>query len=227
MKALLAALLILNSYSSRAADDEAHIFTLVDRFEYANNDNQLTLDMRAWWGNDTHALLFESEVERAEGEIEDGDVRLLYRRPFSRFFDWKLGAGHQFEPGPDRAFVIFGVEGLAPYWLEVDADIRLSEQGDISATFEVETDWLIAQRIVLQPRIEIRLQAQNVPEHLVGSGLSSVEAGLRLRYEITRKLAPYVGISWHRSYGNTGDLVSNQDEDRDDLSAVLGVRFWF
>jgi copper resistance protein B len=116
---------------------------------------------------------------------------------------------------------------LAPYWFEVDAAAFVSDDGDLSARLEAEIDLFLTQRLILQPRAEINLAAQDVSDYGIGSGVSTAEAGLRLRYEIRRRFAPYIGISWRRKFGDTADFAREAGEDRVRWSLLAGVRLWF
>jgi copper resistance protein B len=207
----------------------------VDRFEYAfgEDEDALVWDVQGWYGGDYHRLWVETEGEDAVAGGDGGEVeaQLLYSRLIAPFWDLQAGMGYQrlYGPGPDhdRAFAVLGLEGLAPYWFEVNPELRLSEDGDISAHLEAEYELLLTQRLVLQPRLETAVAAQEVEQLGVGQGFNYVEAGLRLRYEIKRELAPYIGISWNRLLGETADLAREEGEDDDELAFVAGVRLWF
>ena len=123
--------------------------------------------------------------------------------------------------------MVLGVQGLAPYWFEVDVAAFVSEHGEFSTRLEAEVDLFLTQRLILQPRAEVNLAAQHVSSAGVGSGLNSAEAGLRLRYEVRREFAPYVGFSWQRKFGETADLARGQGEEPLRWSLVAGAKFWF
>jgi copper resistance protein B len=139
----------------------------------------------------------------------------------------QIGIRHDFEPDPDRTFAAFGIQGLAPYLFEIEATAYLSEDGDLSVIFEVEYDILLSQRLILQPRFETSIAVQEVEEYGVGQGINDIELGLRLRYEIRREFAPYVGISWSRKIGETENLAQAEGEDTNVTSFVAGLKFWF
>jgi copper resistance protein B len=143
------------------------------------------------------------------------------------FFDWQVGVRHDFLPNPSRSFAVFGLQGLAPYWFEVDLAAFVSDEGDLSARLEVEYDLLITQRLVLQPRVEISLSATEVGAYRIGRGLSTSDAGLRLRYEFSRKFAPFAGIGWEKQWGDTADLRRAAGDDTEGLTLLAGLRFWF
>ncbi|MEX6633406.1 copper resistance protein B [Hyphococcus lacteus] len=206
-------------------------YVLADRLEYQSNDGDplLVLDGQAWWGGDRNKLTFKSELEYDfnADEFEEAEFQALWTRPISRYFDVQAGIRHDFIAGADRTFGVLGVQGLATYWFEIDAALFVSDDGDVSARFEAEYELLLTQRLILQPRTELNLAIQSVEEIGVGSGLSTAAVGARLRYEFTRQFAPYVGVSWTRSIGETADFVRAVGEDPGGVSLVAGLRVWF
>lgn len=210
---------------------------LFDRLEYSAGDNDedtIDWEVMGWYGGDYNRVWLEGEGEDVVsggegGAIENLDV--LYGRLISAFWDVQAGIGYQREYGPgpdhDRVSAVLGLQGLAPQWFEVDTNLRISEDGDVSADFEAEYDWLLTQRTILQPRFETAYAFDEVEEFGVGQGLNSVKLGLRLRYEIRREFAPYIGISWKRKLGDTADLAEAEGEDDSRTAIVLGVRMWF
>lgn len=207
------------------------LYVLANRFEYQTNDGSpaLALSGQARWGTDENRLLIKSEIDYDldAGELEDAEVQALWSRPVTRFFDIQAGLRHDFEPGPSRTYAALGVQGLAPYWFEVDGALFLSENGDLSARFEAEYEFLLTQRLILQPRTELNFSARDVPKLETGAGLTTAEIGLRLRYELDRQFAPYIGINWKASAGETADYVRARGEDTETLSFVTGLRLWF
>lgn len=219
--------LLLVSPVLQAADDDVFTFLQADRFEYSSENSALVWDVQGFAGNDYHKIWTKLEGEREAGVTEDNEVQLLYSRAWSPFFDWQVGLRHTVEPaGPATDFVI-GVQGLAPQWFEIDAALFLSEDGDLGARAELEYEWLLTQRLILQPRLEFELGAQSNEESGLGSGLRSTELGLRLRYEWRRKFAPYIGVSWNREYGETADLARGVGESDGYVTWLAGVRLWF
>jgi copper resistance protein B len=144
----------------------------------------------------------------------------------SPFFDLQLGVRQDLTPDAVRSHAVVGLQGLAPYWFEVDAALFLAHTGDLTARVEAEYELLLTQRLVLQPRTEVRAAFQDVEDLGVGAGLSSAELGLRLRYEITRRVAPYVGVSWHRAFGRTADTARSGGRDAGSRAVVAGLRLW-
>ncbi len=206
-------------------------FLIAERLEYQSNDGApaLLFEGQGWWGTDRNKLWVKSEVERDfdAGRFEEAELQALWSRPFSRFFDFQAGVRHDFVRGADRTFGVIGVQGLAPYWFEIDAAIFVSGEGDVSARFEAEYDLLLTQRLILQPRTELNFAVQDVEEIGVGSGLSTAEIGVRLRYEFSRQFAPYIGVNWERAVGETADFARADGENVGAVSALAGVRLWF
>lgn len=207
------------------------VFILADRFEYQSGEGSpaLLLEGQGWWGTDENRLWIKSEIDYDldSSGFEEAEVQALWSRPIARYFDMQAGLRHDFEPGPSRTYATLGVQGLAPYWFEVDGAVFVSEEGDLSARLEAEYEFLLTQRLILQPRTELNFAAADVPEFETGAGLSTAEVGLRLRYEIDRQFAPYVGVNWKASTGETADYVRARGDDTETLSFVAGVRLWF
>ena len=204
-------------------------FVMADRFEFQSGDEDRALwDLQGWYGTDRDRFWWKTEGEYSfDGdEFEDAELQALWSRPVSAFWDLQLGLRYDIEP---RGLVhaVAGVQGLAPQWFEVDAAAFLSDDGDLTARVEVEYELLLTQRLVLQPRLEMELSAQDVPERDLGSGLTDTALGARLRYEIVREFAPYVGIEWQRSWGDTADIARAAGLDADDTVWVIGIRAWY
>jgi len=204
---------------------------LADRFEYQSGEGSpaLLLEGQGWWGTDENRLWIKSEIDYDldAGSFEEAELQALWSRPIARYFDVQAGVRHDFEPGPSRTYAVAGIQGLAPYWFEVDGAVFLSEEGDLSARLEAEYEFLLTQRLVLQPRTELNFAAEDVSELETGAGLSTAELGLRLRYEFDRQFAPYVGVNWKASTGETADFARARGEDTETISFVTGIRLWF
>ncbi|MEL1264391.1 copper resistance protein B [Pseudoxanthomonas putridarboris] len=181
----------------------------------------------AWIGTDTDRLWLRSEGERAGGRTESADVEVLYGRSVSPWWDVVAGIKHDFKPGDARSWAAFGVQGMAPYRFEIEATVYVGESGQVAANVEAEYTLRITNRLILQPLVEADFSTRDEPEHGTGSGLNKVEAGLRLRYEITRRFAPYVGVVHERSFGDTADYRRAEGERIRDTRVVAGVRLWF
>jgi copper resistance protein B len=212
-------------------DNEIFGVFLGDRLEYQTREgNEVLLwDVQAWVGTDYNKLWFKSEGEWLidEDKFEEAQTELFYSRNIASFWDAQIGIRHDFKPDPDRTFAAFAVQGLAPYWFEMEATAYVSEDGDVSGALEAEYDLLLSQRLILQPRFETSVAVQKVEKYGVGQGINDIELGARLRYEIRREFAPYIGVSWHRKLGETADLADDEGGDIDVISFVVGVRVWF
>jgi copper resistance protein B len=210
--------------------DDAASFArvMLDQLEWREIDGAdgQAWEVDAWYGNDYHKIWFETEGERVDAE-EEGRVELMWDRIISPWWSLQTGVRRDFGAGPSRTWLDFGVQGLAPYLFEIDAAIYVAEQGHTAARFSGEYDMRITQRLILQPELELRLYGKDDPENGIGSGLSDLEAALRLRYEIRREFAPYVGLHWERKFGATADLARREGDDVDDLTLVAGLRVWF
>ncbi len=186
-------------------------------------------DVQAWVGADDNKLWFKSEGTYLldDEKVEEAEVELLYSRNIATFWDLQMGVRHDFEPNPERTFAALGIQGLAPLWFEMETTAYLSEDGDLSAKIEIEYHMLLSQRLILQPRFETSIALQEVEAYGVGQGINDIELGVRLRYDIRREFAPYVGFSWSRKLGETADLAEAEGEEVDAASVVVGFRFWF
>ncbi len=185
-------------------------------------------DIQAFWGGDIDRLVMKSEGEGSfdNGHAEHTEVQALWSRAMGPWFDLQAGARLDLEPDT-RSHLVLGVQGLAPYMWHVDAAAFLSDRGDLTARIEAEYDQKITQRVIVQPRVEAVLSAQDIPERDTGSGLTEVEVGLRLRYEIERDFAPYLGVGWEQKIGDTRRIARSNSEDPSSLRVLLGIRAWF
>jgi copper resistance protein B len=203
---------------------------IIDRLEVGFDDGEegWTWDVAGWTGGDINRFWWKSEGEGDfDGEAE-GEVQALYSRAISPFWDVQAGVRQDFrEDGEDPTHLVLGLQGLAPYWWEVDAAAFLSSEGDLTARVEAEYDQRITQRLILQPRVEVEASASDVPELGLGSGFTHVEAGVRLRYEIAKEFAPYVGVEWSRELGDTADFTRAAGEEPEHTRFVIGLKAWF
>ena len=207
-----------------------HWKLLVDKAEVQIRDGRegYAWDAQGWYGGDIDKAWFKTEGEGTFGwPFEHGEVQALWSHAVDPWFDVQAGVRQDFGPGPDRTHLALGVQGLAPYWFELDAAAFLSNRGDVTMRFEAEYDLRITRRLILQPILELEAALQDVPELGIGSGLSSGELGARLRYEIRPEFAPYVGVEYERAFGDTADFVRAEGEDAGDFRFLLGVRTWF
>ncbi len=208
-----------------------NFFLQADRFEYQPNEGSglLLWEGQGWVGGDYNRFWMKTEggYLGETGGFEEAELQALYSRPVSAYFDFQAGVRQDMQPGAQRTFGVIGVQGLAPYWFEIDTALFISHDGDVSARFETEYDLRFTQRLILQPRAELNLVFQEVEEIGIGSGLSTAELGARLRYEFKREFAPYVGVSWVRAAGATADFVRRDGGSPGSLSVAVGLRLWF
>ncbi len=229
----LAWALVLTAGPARAEKMDDQLFTLfkLDELEHRWQEGKdvVTWDGQFRIGNDDHKLALKSEGEYVpeSDRFHGAEVQALYLRRISDFFDAQIGVRQDLEPRPTRAYGVIGVSGLAPQWFEIDANLFISERGHASARLEAEYDVLLTQRLVLEASGEVDAAFADDRAVGIGGGLGSVELGLRLRYEIEREFAPYIGINWERKLGRTADLARDEGEDTDAFAVVVGLRFWF
>lgn len=182
----------------------------------------------AWFGGDRDRLVLSSEGEGAFGRaVGDAEVQALFSRAIDPYFNLRAGVRQDLGPGARRTWATIAIEGLAPYWFEIGGAAFVSTKGEVTARLEGYYDQRITQRLILQPRVEANLSAQRIAETGTGGGLSSVEAGLRLRYELRREFAPYVGVNWERRLGATADMARARGDGTGGIALVAGVRAWF
>ncbi|MCW8195594.1 copper resistance protein B [Proteobacteria bacterium 005FR1] len=223
-------LLALAAVAPAFAMEEADPFLTsvwVDQMEYRNNDGEDSgaLEANLWAGRDLNKLWFKVEAEK-EPEEKSLELQALYSKAIAPYWDLQLGVRQDFEPEPERSWAVLGIQGLAPYFFEVDAALFIGESGRSALRLGAEYELLITQRLILSPEVELNLYGEDDPELHLGSGLANAEAGLRLRYEIRREFAPYVGVHWARSFGDTADLLEADGEDRSETQWVIGLRAW-
>lgn len=203
---------------------------LFDKFGVTRNrdgENALDWDGRFWLGTATDRLLIKSEGERESGGGSDGKVEAYWSHAVSPFWNLQLGARRDIGTGPKRNWAAFGVEGLLPYNIELETTAYVGSSGRTALALKAEYDLLLTQRLVLTPEIEASLYGKRDPERGIGSGLSTGSLSLRLRYEVTREFAPYVGVSFERKFGQTASYASDAGASRSQTAVMAGVRFWF
>ncbi|WJD70806.1 copper resistance protein B [Pseudomonas asiatica] len=210
-------------------DSAINSFFLLDQLEYQDADEGSTLawDASGWVGGDINRLWIRSEGERTNGVTEDAELQLLYGRSISPWWDVVAGVRQDFKPESPQTWAAFGIQGMALYDFEAEATAFIGENGQTAARLEGDYDILLTNRLILQPTAEANFYGKNDPVRGVGSGLANTEVGLRLRYEIVRQFAPYIGITWNRSYGKTADFIRDEGGDVDEARFVAGIRMWF
>jgi copper resistance protein B len=199
---------------------------LFDELEMHDSDD-LAWDATFWAGRSFNKLAVRTKGEKSGGSTERADLELLWSHSFARWWDLVAGAREDFEPAEAQSWAAFGVQGLAPQRFALEATAYVGDGGDSAARFEGEYELLITQRLILQPQLELNWFGQADAARGVGPGLSTGEAALRLRYELRREVAPYVGLVRERKYGATADAARANGDDADDTRLVAGVRLRF
>ncbi len=226
---VLAVVLLPGQAFSAAIDDPLLTMFQVDQLEKrdASGANPLVWEVQGWIGYDLNKLVLKSEGERASGTTESAELQLLYSRAITPYWDIQAGVRHDFFPKPTQTWAVIGVQGIAPYFFETDASLFIGESWQAGLRLEAEYELMLTQRWVLSPDVEFNLYGKNDVERGIGSGLANLEVGLRLRYEVRREFAPYIGINWERQLGKTADFARKDGEDVNDTQFVVGVRAWF
>ncbi len=220
-------------------DQEHRLFTLVDVLEYrprtggGESTNDYRWDVEGWYGGDYNRLWFKSEGQQDTAFKADYDVdfQLLYGRFIQKYYDFQIGPRVETQTfrgrNVTRGLGVIGIEGLVPYNYEFESALFIDQDGAVSTRLSLTKDMLLTQRLILQTRFETNAAVQRVEEFTTGSGLNNLELGFRLRYEIWRELAPYVGISLDRSFGETSTLVRQEGGDPSQIRFAVGLRAWF
>ena len=227
---LIASSLFISSNAMAAGGDDPLLgMLLIDQFEVRAGDGEdpFVWEAQGWIGKDLNKFWFKTDGEVADGETESAEIQALYSHAVAPFWDAQIGWRRDIRPEPKRDWLTLGVQGLAPYQYEIDTAIFFGNDSRVSARFEAEYEFLITQRWILTPDIEINIFSKDDPEVGIGSGVSDLELGLRLRYEIRREFAPYIGINWEKVYGGTADYRREEGADVSDTRFVVGVRAWF
>ncbi|MGH1438647.1 MAG: copper resistance protein B [Cellvibrionaceae bacterium] len=222
-------LMFSSAYTLAAAVDDPLLFMVtIDQLESRSGDEDpYVLEADAWIGYDLHKLWIKTEIERVDNTNESAELQLLYGKAVDPNWDFQIGVRRDFDPVPERNWAVIGFQGVAPYYIEIDAALFLGESGRSAFRFEAEYEQMLTQRWVLIPELEANFFGKTDEETETGSGLASSEIGLRLAYEIRRELAPYIGVSWERKYGKTADFAKSEGESTNDTQFVIGIHAWF
>lgn len=204
----------------------------LDLFEYKPEKKEMKYDISFWFGGDYNKLWLDAEGEHSlkKGNGTIDRLNLYYSRAISAFWDLQAGIGTRAIYGnhsENRNYVVLGIRGLAPYWFHIDANLAMDKDGNTNANLKAEYELLLTQRFILQPRFESLYSFSDIKMVGIASGLNYTELGLRLRYEVRREFAPYIGVSWIKHYGKTKRLLREEGEDTQRLGLVMGVRMWF
>lgn len=201
---------------------------MLDELEYSRMDGEdaYRWNGEAWFGGDINRLVLKSEGEGAK-KVGDAEVQALYSRAIGPYTDLQAGVRYDIEPNPSRTYMALGIQSLLPYWFEAGGAVFIGQSGQVLARAEGSYDFLLTQRLALQPRAELNFAAKDDPAIGKGSGITDAELGLRLRYEVRREFAPYIGVVWNREFGGTADYTRAAGEDRESTSFVIGLRAWY
>lgn len=220
---------------ARAANHAMHGNTrfatlMAERLEarIASGEDAFLWDVQGWYGTPTDRAVFKSEGEGAfggafGGNVDDAEVQLLWGHAIGPWFDVQAGVRLDVEP-ETTGHLVLGVQGLAPWMIHLDAAAFLSDAGDLTARIEAEHDMRLTRRLVLQPRVEVDLAAQDIAERGIGAGIAKLEAGVRLRYEFVPEFAPYVGVEYETALGRTADIIRSAGDDPGGIVVLIGLR---
>ncbi len=217
------------SLMAMEGDDPLLFMAKLDRFEkaYGEEDSAFVFEGETWMGHDLHKIWLKMDADRENGETGEAELQLLYSQAVTSFWDFQIGVRADIEPSPKRHWAVIGWQGLAPYFLETEASLFVAESGLLALRLAAEYELLITQKLILSPELELNFYSQDDQALQIGSGLSDAELGLRLRYEIRREFAPYIGINWKGRSGRTAELFEASGQPVEDTQVVLGVRAWF
>lgn len=203
----------------------------LERIAADEDENATALDAQAWFGRDYQGLLVKAEGHRLNETEYDLNTQLLYSHAVASY--WDVHSGLRYDTYTDngthrnRTWLALGIQGLAPYWFELDATVYVGEEERVAFSLETDYELLLTQRLILQANTQIYLYSKRDAQTGFGSGLSDAVAGLRLRYEFSRQFAPYVGIEWSGTFGETADFIEAKGMSTRETQYLLGVRFWF
>jgi copper resistance protein B len=210
-------------------DEAVNYFVLFDQLEWQAGEsaNGLNLDTRGWVGRDRDRLWFRAEGDGEGGRVDEAQAHVLYGRQFARWWDVVAGVRQDIRPGSPQTWAAFGIQGLAQYRFDIEATGYLGASGRTHARFEVEYELLVTNRLILQPLFEVEVFGKSDPDRGVGAGVSTTDLGFRLRYELKREIAPYVGVTWSNKWGQTADFADAAGEGTSGARFVTGLRLWF
>ncbi len=217
------------SFAGEMNDDPVLTMLTIDQLEIrtSNGNNPLVWEVDGWIGKDLHKLWIKTDGEYVDSDTEEIELQALYSRAIAPFWDLQIGWRRDIRPTPERDWLAIGLQGLAPYYFDIDTSLFFGSNGRSAARLQAEYEIMLTQRLVLVPDIELNLYGKSDPDTGTGSGLSDIEAGLRLRYEMRREFAPYIGVNWSRLFGRAADFARSEGSDIKDTQFVTGVRVWF
>lgn len=210
-------------------DNLVHSLARLDRFEWQSRKGQggPSWEARGWIGLDRNRLWFRTEGDTENADrIDSAEAHALYGHMIARWWDVVAGIRQDIRPGAPQTWAAVGIQGVAPYWFELDATAYLATGGRTQLRFEVEYELLLTNRLVLQPLVEMNVFGKADPERAVDRGLATSEVGLRMRYAIRREFAPYVGVTWNQKHFGTAEMARAAGEHGGGTRVVVGVRMW-
>jgi copper resistance protein B len=209
-------------------DRRIYLHGFLDEFEARiSGDKSFRWDGQAWIGTDRNRLWLKSEGEVTNGTVSDGIQEILYARAITPYFDLQTGVRLDLDSGPARAWGAFGIQGLVPYFFNLELTGYVRDGGHFAARVVASYDLLLTQRLILQPQAELNVYSKSDRARAIGSGPADLDAGLRLRYEVWRQMAPYVGVVYERKFGDTATFARRQGEKTSDVRFTFGVRSWW
>jgi copper resistance protein B len=211
-----------------AEDDPLLSYVSIDQLEKGlESDDPTSFSVQAWIGYDMDKIWLKTSGEYQNSDEQDLEVQALYSHAVAPYWDMQMGLRRDIKPSPSRDWLVFGFQGLAPYFFDIDGAFFVGEKGQTAIRLGIEQEWLITQKLILTPEFEVNAYGKSDDELNMGSGLTDINAGLRLKYEITRKFAPYIGIDWSKKLGATADIARHDGESVSDSQFVIGVTAWF
>ena len=225
----LAVVAMTSQVQAGMGDDPLLSKVMIDQFEqrFTNGSDPLVLEADVWVGKDLNKAWFKIDAEYVDSTLEEFEFQALYSRAVAPFWDFQVGWRHNTQPKPTTDWLALGFKGLAPYWFEIDGGLFIGDGGQVNVRVQAEYEIMLTQKWVLSPEATVNIYGQTDEEHEIGSGLSDTQLGLRLRYEIKREFAPYIGINWNQKYGKTADFARAAGAVTNDLQFVAGIRAWF
>lgn len=217
------------AHAGMGHDDPLRGMFTMDRLERSTSGAERTWTWEAdgWVGYDLRKLWLKTEGEYVDRRTEEAEVQLLFSHAIAPYWDVQVGWRTDFEPDPERNWLALGLQGIAPWWFEVDTAAYIGESGRIHLRAEADYEVLLTRQWVLVPRLEANWYSKRDPDLAVGDGLARVEGGLRLRYHFAREFAPYIGIRGFKLHGATARFGGARDQESDDMHFLLGIHFWF
>jgi copper resistance protein B len=218
-----------NHVFAMGEDDPIVTKLMIDQFEkrYMDDEKPVVLEGDISIGKDLNKFKLKFDIEQVDGETHERELQALYSRAVHPYWDFQVGVRQDQKTDPKREWLVLGFEGVAPYWFEMDTALFINEDDQVNLRVNAEYEWMITQKWVLSPEIEANFYSKNDQVEGIGSGLSDSQIGLRLRYEIKREFAPYIGINWTKKYGDTADYAEADGKDTSDTHFVAGIRAWF